>query len=30
MMRTPITVLTGFLRAGKTTLVNRLGTQPGF
>jgi G3E family GTPase len=29
MMRIPVTILTGFLGAGKTTLVNRLGTQPG-
>jgi G3E family GTPase len=30
MMRIPVTILTGFLGAGKTTLVNRLMTQPGF
>ncbi len=29
-MRIPVTILTGFLGAGKTTLVNRLMTQPGF
>jgi len=28
-MRIPVTILTGFLGAGKTTLVNRLMTQPG-
>jgi G3E family GTPase len=28
MMRIPVTILTGFLGAGKTTLVNRLMTQP--
>lgn len=29
-MRIPVTILTGFLGAGKTTLVNRLMTRPGF
>jgi len=28
-MRIPVTILTGFLGAGKTTLVNRLMRQPG-
>lgn len=30
MTRIPVTILTGFLGAGKTTLMNRLITQPGF
>jgi G3E family GTPase len=30
MMRIPVTILTGFLGAGKTTLANRLVAQPGF
>ncbi|MEO1641428.1 MAG: GTP-binding protein [Pseudomonadota bacterium] len=30
MTRIPVTILTGFLGAGKTTLANRLMTQPGF
>lgn len=29
-MRYPITILTGFLGAGKTTMLNRLVGQPGF
>ena len=30
MMRIPVTILTGFLGAEKTTLLNRLMTQPSF
>jgi len=30
MTRIPVTILTGFLGAGKTTLMNRLMMQPGF
>lgn len=30
MTRIPVTILTGFLGAGKTTFLNRLMTQPGF
>jgi len=30
MTRIPVTILTGFLGAGKTSLLNRLMTQPGF
>ena len=30
MARIPVTILTGFLGAGKTTFLNRLLTEPGF
>ncbi len=30
MTRIPVTILTGFLGAGKTTFLNRLLTEPGF